>query len=165
MAGPLTALGYGAIGLTQAGAAATTSYVIGHGAKTYLRQGCQWGPKGIKTVIHQLVVQAKTDSDPNITYDPEHRPEVANLVHLTALCEGLDPLELADEVGSRGASELKRRAAEAVNEHLKPIRSRRAELMRDRGYLRDILRHGSDRARGIAQRTLEAVAAAMHTDY
>ena len=62
LAGPLTALGYGAIGLTQAGAAATTSYVIGHGAKTYLRQGCQWGPKGIKTVIHHLVVQAKTDS-------------------------------------------------------------------------------------------------------
>jgi GTPase len=62
LAGPLTALGYGAIGLTQAGAAATTSYVIGHGAKTYLRQDCQWGPKGIKTVIHQLVVQAKTDS-------------------------------------------------------------------------------------------------------
>jgi GTP-binding protein Era len=62
LAGPLTTLGYGAIGLTQAGAAATTSYVIGHGAKTYLRQGCQWGPKGIKTVIHHLVVQAKTDS-------------------------------------------------------------------------------------------------------
>src|SRR5271165_1384120 len=62
LAGPLTALGYGAIGLTQAGAAASTSYVIGHGAKTYLRQGCQWGPKGIKTVVQQLLVQAKTDS-------------------------------------------------------------------------------------------------------
>ncbi len=62
LAGPLTALGYGAIGLTQAGAAASTSYVIGHGATTYLRQGCQWGPKGIKTVVQQLLVQAKTDS-------------------------------------------------------------------------------------------------------
>jgi small GTP-binding protein len=62
LAGPLTALGYGAIGLTQGGAAASTSYVLGHGAKTYLRQGCQWGPKGIKTVIQQLIVQAKADS-------------------------------------------------------------------------------------------------------
>jgi small GTP-binding protein len=62
LAGPLTALGYGAIGLTQGVAAATTSYVLGHGAKTYLRQGCQWGPKGIKTVIQQLLVQAKNDS-------------------------------------------------------------------------------------------------------
>jgi uncharacterized protein (DUF697 family) len=62
LAGPLTALGYGAIALTQAVAAASTSYVIGQGAKTYLRQGCQWGPKGIKTVVQQLLVQAKTDS-------------------------------------------------------------------------------------------------------
>ncbi len=61
-AAPLTALGYGAVGLTQAAAGASTSYVLGHGASTYLRQGCQWGPNGIKTVIQQLLAQAKTDS-------------------------------------------------------------------------------------------------------
>ena len=59
---PLTALGYGAIGLTMGGTAATTSYVLGHGAKVYLRQGCQWGPRGIKTVIHQIVAEANADS-------------------------------------------------------------------------------------------------------
>ncbi|WP_422930335.1 YcjF family protein [Singulisphaera sp. PoT] len=62
LAVPLTALGYGAIGLTQGGAAATTSYVLGHGAKLYLRQGCQWGPRGIKTVIQQILAEAKSDS-------------------------------------------------------------------------------------------------------
>ncbi len=62
LAVPLTALGYGAIGLTMGGTAATTSYVLGHGAKIYLRQGCQWGPRGIKTVIHQIVAEAKADS-------------------------------------------------------------------------------------------------------
>lgn len=61
-AAPLTALGYGAIGLTQAVAGATASYVIGQGAVAYLSQGCQWGPKGIKTVIQQLLTQAKADS-------------------------------------------------------------------------------------------------------
>ena len=59
---PLTALGYGAIGLAQAGTAATTSYVLGHGAKVYLKQGCQWGPRGIKTVIHQILAEARADS-------------------------------------------------------------------------------------------------------
>jgi GTP-binding protein Era len=59
---PLTALGYGAIGLAQGGTAATTSYVLGHGAKIYLKQGCQWGPRGIKTVIHQILTDAKADS-------------------------------------------------------------------------------------------------------
>ncbi|MFO0910357.1 MAG: YcjF family protein [Isosphaeraceae bacterium] len=59
---PLTALGYGAVGLTLGASAATTTYVLGHGAKVYLMQGCQWGPRGIKTVIHQILDQAKSDS-------------------------------------------------------------------------------------------------------
>jgi uncharacterized protein (DUF697 family) len=62
LAAPLTALGYGAIGLAQGGTAATTSYVLGHGAKVYLQQGCQWGPRGIKTVVHQILAEAKADS-------------------------------------------------------------------------------------------------------
>ena len=62
LAAPLTALGYGVFGLTQAATAASTSYVLGQGAKTYLRQGCQWGPRGIKTVIQQILADAKADS-------------------------------------------------------------------------------------------------------
>jgi tryptophanyl-tRNA synthetase len=113
----------------------------------------------------RLLRQAKTDSDPHITYDPQARPEVANLVLLTALCEEADPRQVAEEIGGRGAAELKRRATEAVNERLRPIRQRRAELIADRGHLRAVLREGSAVARGIAQRTLVEVATAMHTSY
>jgi tryptophanyl-tRNA synthetase len=112
-----------------------------------------------------LLRGARTDSDPHITYDPENRPEVANLVLLTALCEDLDPHTVAEQIGRRGAVELKRRAADAVNEHLRPVRQRRAELMHDRGYLRAIVRDGSDAARAIAEQTLTQVTAAMHTSY
>ncbi len=59
---PLTALGYGAIGLAQGSAAAGTSYVLGRAAKVFLQQGCQWGPRGIKTVIAEILDQAKADS-------------------------------------------------------------------------------------------------------
>jgi tryptophanyl-tRNA synthetase len=113
----------------------------------------------------RLLRQAKTDSDPDISYDPENRPEVANLLLLTAWCEEGDPRDVAEQIGSRGAAELKRRATEAVNEHLRPMRDRRAELMRDRGYLRTMVRDGSARARSIARETLAQVTAAMHTSY
>jgi tryptophanyl-tRNA synthetase len=73
--------------------------------------------------------------------------------------------QLAEQIGSRGADELKRRATEAVNERLRPVRNRRSELTRDRGYLRTVLRDGSAAARSIAQSTLKQVAAAMHTHY
>lgn len=62
VSGGLALLGYGAIGLAIGSSAATTTYVLGHGAKVYLRQGCQWGPRGIKTVVQQIVAQAKEDS-------------------------------------------------------------------------------------------------------
>jgi tryptophanyl-tRNA synthetase len=113
----------------------------------------------------RLIRQAKTDSDPHITYDPKDRPEVANLLLLTAICEEVDPQDLAEQIGSRGAAELKRRATEAVNQRLGPIRERRSELMRDRGHLRSVLLEGSATARRIAQTTLVEVAGAMHTRY
>jgi small GTP-binding protein len=62
LAAPLSVLGYGAIGLALGATAATTSYVFGQGAKFYLQQGCQWGNRGIKTVIHEILQQARTDS-------------------------------------------------------------------------------------------------------
>jgi tryptophanyl-tRNA synthetase len=113
----------------------------------------------------RLLRAAKTDSDPHITYDPVHRPEVSNLVLLTALCERLDPSEVAEQIATGGAAELKRRTIEAVNERLRPIRERRAELEQDRGYLRAVVRAGSETARAIAQRTLSEVAEVMHTSY
>jgi len=62
LAAPLTALVYGTVGITQAAAGASASYVIGRGAVAYLSQGGQWGAKGIKTVIQEIMAQAKDDS-------------------------------------------------------------------------------------------------------
>ncbi|HQO79241.1 MAG TPA: tryptophan--tRNA ligase, partial [Thermodesulfobacteriota bacterium] len=42
-----------------------------------------------------LVKKAKTDVDRNITYDPDNRPEVANLLLLVSLCTGRDPRDIA----------------------------------------------------------------------
>jgi tryptophanyl-tRNA synthetase len=113
----------------------------------------------------RLLRGAKTDSDPYITYEPERRPEVANLVLLTALCENTSPERVAAEIADRGAAELKRRATDAVNERLRPIRERRSELIADRGYLRRVLLDGSAEARTLAQDTLTEVSTAIHTRY
>jgi tryptophanyl-tRNA synthetase len=113
----------------------------------------------------RLIRGARTDSERHITYDPAHRPEVSNLVLLGALCRGQAPEAVAAEVGAGGASALKALVTEAVNERLAPVRARRAELARERGHLRAVLREGNDRARAIAADTLGAVRRLMHTDY
>jgi len=60
--GGLTIAGYGAMALATGSTAAWASYVLGHAAKVYLQQGCQWGTKGIKTVVQEILDQAKANS-------------------------------------------------------------------------------------------------------
>jgi tryptophanyl-tRNA synthetase len=113
----------------------------------------------------RLIKNAKTDSVRRVSYDPANRPEVSSLVLLLALCAGRDPVAVADEIGDGGAAKLKAALTEAVNERFAPIRARRAELSRDLGYVRQVLRDGCERARGRANDTLDEVRTAMGMTY
>jgi tryptophanyl-tRNA synthetase len=113
----------------------------------------------------RLIRAAKTDGERRITYEPGRRPEVANLLRIAAICRGVPAEAVAAEIGDRGAAALKRLTADALNERLRPIRGRRAELAGDRGHLRAVLARGNERAREIATETLRAVKELMHTRY
>jgi tryptophanyl-tRNA synthetase len=113
----------------------------------------------------RLIRGAKTDSIRNVSYDPAGRPEVSSLILLAALAAGRDPAELAGEIGDGGAARLKAVVTEAVNERLAPIRARRAQLATEPGYIRQVLRDGNDRAREVANATLDQVRAAMGMIY
>ncbi|MFJ8044791.1 tryptophan--tRNA ligase [Kitasatospora sp. NPDC096147] len=109
----------------------------------------------------KLIRGATTDASRHIDYDPEARPGVSGLLRLAALCQDRDPAAIAAEIGDGGAAALKGHVTEAVNEYLRPIRARRAELARDRTLLRTVLADGADRANAIADATLAEVRHAM----
>jgi tryptophanyl-tRNA synthetase len=67
--------------------------------------------------------------------------------------------------GKVGDVEVKTKLAAAVNAVLDPIRTRRAEVLRRPGYLREILVDGSARARRQAQDTMERVRDAVKLRY
>src|SRR6516225_2078618 len=113
----------------------------------------------------RIIKGAKTDARRDITYDPAGRPEVSSLVLLAALCAGRDPGAVAADIGGGGAAALKAAVTEAVIERFAPVRVRRAELARDPGYVRQVLRDGCDRARAVGDATLEQVRAAMGMRY
>lgn len=113
----------------------------------------------------RLVRSAKTDIERAITFDPEGRPEVANLVLLAALCTGAEPAELAESIGDRGASALKATVIEAVNERLRPHRQRRIELAANPDYLDEVLARGNVRANEVADETLDEVRRVMGMTY
>jgi tryptophanyl-tRNA synthetase len=113
----------------------------------------------------RLIRGAKTDSERRITYEPERRPEVSNLLEIASLSLGRPPGEIANEIGDAGAAALKRVVLDALSEHLGPIRSRREELVQEPDYLRSVLQRGNALAREIASTTLGDVQELMHTSY
>ena len=110
----------------------------------------------------KLIKKAKTDQDRNITYDPVNRPEVANLLSLISLCTGEEPESIAQRIGDGGGGMLKKVLTEAMNEKLRPLRQKRAQLEADPAYIRQVLLDGSAKAREIGIKTLEEVREIMN---
>ena len=110
----------------------------------------------------KMIKTAKTDSERFITYDPENRPEVANLLRLSALCLNTTPEQLAAEIGDAGARKLKEVTTEALNTCFAPIRARRKQLENDKPYIQNILKKGVEQARNVATQTLAEVREAMN---
>lgn len=110
----------------------------------------------------RLIKKAKTDSERHITYDPEHRPEVSNLLLLISLASGRKPEQIAEEIGDGGSGQLKKLLTDSLNEYLRPLRTKRKELEQNIDYVRDVLRGGVAAAREEAIKTLEEVRTVMN---
>ena len=110
----------------------------------------------------KLIKKAKTDGERHISYDPVNRPEVAHLLSLISLCTGDTPEAIAERIGDGGGGMLKNTLTEALNETLRPLRTKRAELEKNPEYIRKVLTEGAERARAIAVQTLNEVRAAMN---
>ena len=104
-------------------------------------------------VLRRKVLRAVTDGQRDVTYDPERRPGVSNLLAILAACTGGDPARLALEFDRYG--ELKQAVADAVVATIAPVRERYLELARDPGYVQSVLRSGAGRARKLARETVQ----------
>ena len=96
-----------------------------------------------------------------ISFDPENRPGVANLLTILAACQTngrqSSPLELAQQYASRNHSDLKTDVADAVEARIRPIREEYLRLKADEGWLRQVAGEGVMRARNLASKTMAAV--------
>jgi tryptophanyl-tRNA synthetase len=110
-------------------------------------------------VIRRKVMRAVTDTGREVRYDPEHRPGVANLLDILAGCRDETPTSLAGSFGSY--RELKEAVADTVIATLRPIQTRYAELTKDEGTVRAILRRGAEQAREQTQQKVREVRARL----
>ena len=104
------------------------------------------------------VKKAVTDTGDDVTYDPDGRPGVSNLLDLLAAATGGSPATLATNYTRFG--DLKADVGTALVEMLAPLRARYSELMSDPSELTAVLRKGAEKASIVADATYDRAAAA-----
>jgi tryptophanyl-tRNA synthetase len=77
----------------------------------------------------------------------------------------VDEFKARYRAGRIGDVEVKKALAAALNAHLEPIRTRRADILKSPDTVRDILFEGSKKARAVAMETMERVRTAVRLKY
>tara|TARA_B100001123_G_scaffold365414_2_gene424385 strand:- start:500 stop:1495 length:996 start_codon:yes stop_codon:yes gene_type:complete len=107
--------------------------------------------------IAQKFKKAKSDMVEGISYDPEERPEAANLIQIMAAMTGSTIQAVVAEYGSSNFATFKQALADAAVAHLAPINTRYHALLNDRAYVESVLAEGAEKARTIATETMVQV--------
>ena len=105
--------------------------------------------------IEKKIKSAVTDNDGTVRFDVAEKPGVSNLLSILGAATDRDPTSLADEYEQYGP--LKTDTAAAVIELLEPVQARYRELEADPAETARLLKLGADKAREIAEGTMERV--------
>lgn len=108
--------------------------------------------------IQRKFKRAVTDSGTQIRFDAS-RPAITNLLTMFQLLTGQAPDEIESHFAGKGYGQLKQELAEITIEFLRPLREK-VESISD-NELGTILDQGRQKARSIAQTTLETVMARL----
>jgi tryptophanyl-tRNA synthetase len=103
-------------------------------------------------VIEKKVKRAVTDSGDDVTYDPENRPGVANLLSILAAATGREPKVVAEDYTQFGP--LKKDTADALVALLEPVQARYRELEADPEATHGLLAKGAEKAQVTAATVL-----------
>jgi tryptophanyl-tRNA synthetase len=101
--------------------------------------------------------KAKTDALPEISYDEENRPDLANLINIYSAITTLSKEQIVENYIGKGFAAFKKELAENVIEHLRPITQKLNDLLEDTVYIDNILKQGAMRARSVASIHLKEV--------
>lgn len=108
-------------------------------------------------VIENKIKKATTDSITGISYDPENRPEITNLINIFSGFSGKSVEEIVKYYESLPTQAFKQDLIAAIIEKLKPIQDKANVLLKDRAELLRLSTNGADKARHIASQTMKEV--------
>ncbi len=112
-------------------------------------------------MIASKIRKATVDSETGISYDPETRPGLANLLHILSSLTGTEPSKLAETHAQSSNQSFKERVADEIIQALRPIRREMERLEKDPAFVLSVLENGEAKARERAQKTMLAVRRAI----
>lgn len=107
--------------------------------------------------IAAKIRKAKSDMVEGMSWDPENRPEAANLINIYSVLANESRETVIARYASSGFAPFKKDLADVAVAHLAPITARMRELLADPAYIDSILRKGAENANAIAQGVLTEV--------
>lgn len=107
--------------------------------------------------LRKRVMSIVTDSTPLEAPKNPDGSIIIDLYRLFASKEQVEQMKDEFRAGGVGYGHFKQRLFEAIWEYFAPMRTRREELLANPAYVDELLAAGADRARGVAQGTLERV--------
>ena len=107
--------------------------------------------------IRKKIMRAVTDTGGGVTYDPDKKPAVANLMVIYHHLTGKSFKEIESMYAGKGYGDFKKDLAEIVVEHLAPIRAKLEEYRNNPKELNTILDAGRDKAMAMAEEKMEVV--------
>jgi tryptophanyl-tRNA synthetase len=120
-------------------------------------------PNGIIELLDDPARSAKkirsavTDTGREITFDPENKPGVSNLLTIYSGLTGRSIEELVEAYAGKGYGDLKKDLAAVVADFVAPIQARTKSYLDDPAQLDKLLAIGAEKARAVASATLTAV--------
>lgn len=112
-----------------------------------------------ENTIRERISKALTDFNSQVTYDRQQRPGVSNLIDIYAGISGQSIETIVKEAqrDNLNTGAFKKQLAQLIIEHFRPKRLEYLKLLDDRSHLLSILENGRERAREIADKTLNEV--------
>jgi tryptophanyl-tRNA synthetase len=107
--------------------------------------------------IRKKFKSAVTDSEREVRYDTEAKPGIANLLEIMSVATARSIDDLQAEFADAGYGAFKEAVGESVVTLLAPIRERFEALRADERELQRLLAVGAEKARRVADPTLEAM--------
>ena len=101
--------------------------------------------------IRAKISKAVTDSIGAVTFDPDERPGVSNLVRIYASLRALSCPQVCRHFSGRQTVDLKTELCDVLVETLSPVQKRLNELLTsEQGHVEETLANGRTRARELA---------------